>query len=132
MKDSANFLKYSRETDGEYTQFFTKLAVGGGNPNHYHRTFVESFFVKTGTLGIELSSETLHLKPGESATVPINAIHHFFNYSDEECTFITEARPGHEGFERVLLSSMGWRTMGFVTMIVCRPILCICALWRLL
>ncbi|TVY35371.1 hypothetical protein LSUB1_G004786 [Lachnellula subtilissima] len=100
MKDVVFFEKYSQETGGEYSRFEVKLSAGGGNVNHYHRTYVESFFVKSGILGVELAGKTLKLSPGESAEVPIGSIHHFFNDSEEDCCFVGGCTPGHEGFEK--------------------------------
>jgi mannose-6-phosphate isomerase-like protein (cupin superfamily) len=103
VRDNAFFEKYSQETAGEYARVKVTVAPGGGTPLHYHRSYSESFFVVSGVLGVVCNSETLSLSAGESASVPIGALHRFLNPSaTEDVTFIGEVRPGHEGFEKGL------------------------------
>ena len=100
MQDQGIFEKYGAETNGEYTRCRVTVKPGGGVPLHYHRTFTERFEPVKGTLGLVLGSETLHLKPGEIGTVPLNTIHRFFNDSDEDIEYVAEVRPAHQGFEQ--------------------------------
>jgi mannose-6-phosphate isomerase-like protein (cupin superfamily) len=101
VKDVAIFEKYGAETNGEYTRVRAKVRPQGGSPLHYHRSYTEQFFPTQGILGAVIGSQTLNLSPGESATVPIDTYHRFFNPSTtEDCWFDTDVRPAHEGFEK--------------------------------
>jgi mannose-6-phosphate isomerase-like protein (cupin superfamily) len=103
VKDIVFFEKYGSETNGECTRVRVQVKPQGGTPIHYHRSYAEQFFPTQGILGVVLGTQTLNLPPGESAIVPIGTYHRFFNPSTtEDCSFVGEARPSHEGFERGL------------------------------
>lgn len=78
-----------------------------GNPLHYHKRFSETFHVLEGELSIKLGSEKKILKPGESATAPMNTNHRFYNTSGKQVRFQVELKPSSEGFENVLRIAFG-------------------------
>jgi len=103
VKDLVFFEKYGAETNGEYTRVRVQVKPQGGTPMHYHRSYSEYFSPTQGILGVVVGSRTLNMTPGESAEVPMGTYHRFFNPSmTEDCSFVGEARPAHEGFERGL------------------------------
>jgi hypothetical protein len=57
------------------------LSPRGGNPLHYHKRFSESFKVIEGELNVQVGKEIRTLISNDTATVPINTIHRFFNSS---------------------------------------------------
>jgi mannose-6-phosphate isomerase-like protein (cupin superfamily) len=102
LDEEITFLKTSRQTNGEITQLDVLLGPKGGNPLHYHKRFSESFKILEGELSIQLGKEKFILKQGESATVPINTTHRFYNQSGKPVRFICELRPASESFENTL------------------------------
>ena len=78
LKDQGIFERYSAETNGEYSRCRITVKPGGGVPLRYHVAFTETFSPVKGSLGIALGNETRHLKPGETAMVPLNTVHRFF------------------------------------------------------
>ena len=108
LKDEVYFLKYSSETNGEYTRLRIKLDPSGGPPLHYHNSYTETFTSSPSSnnsndLGIVLSSTHHRLSSNSSLTVPKGALHRFYNpYPDHPISFECELRPGNEGFEKSL------------------------------
>jgi hypothetical protein len=43
IKDTANFIRFSAENNGNATEMDMTLMPGGGNNLHYHKTFSEKF-----------------------------------------------------------------------------------------
>jgi mannose-6-phosphate isomerase-like protein (cupin superfamily) len=107
QRDTVTFLKTTAETGGELTLVEVDLAPGGGNGLHYHTAFTERFAVIAGELTIQLGTEERVLRSGESAVVPLHAVHRFFNRSSRPVRFYTEIRPGHAGFEQGLRIAYG-------------------------
>lgn len=97
--DKAVFLQTSAETGGSYTLVEVELAPGGGNPLHAHRTYTETFIPVEGELEVQLGRERKLLRPGETCTVPLRAVHCFRNPSDKPVRFRVKLVPGNEGFE---------------------------------
>jgi hypothetical protein len=54
----------------------------------------------SGTLGMVLNNDTLHIQPGETAVVPVNTKHQFFNDTQSDVEFLGRVVPAHEGFEK--------------------------------
>jgi hypothetical protein len=49
---------------------------------------------------------------GETATIPLNTIHRFFNDGDEDIEFAVEIRPAHQGFEQSVYIMYGLANNG--------------------
>lgn len=113
--DKAVFLKTAAETNGEYSLIEVELAPGGGNTLHSHRDFTETFVPLEGELLIRNGDRQMVLKPGEKATVPVNALHLFKNPGDKPIKFHVELRPGHSGFENCIKIAYGLATDGLTT-----------------
>jgi quercetin dioxygenase-like cupin family protein len=105
--DKAVFLQTSAETGGAYTLLEVELAPGGGNPPHTHRTYTETFIPVEGELEVQLGKERKLLRPGETCTVPLRAVHCFRNPSDKPIKFRVKLVPGHEGFEQCVKIAYG-------------------------
>ncbi|MBO2009971.1 cupin domain-containing protein [Hymenobacter negativus] len=103
IQDTVTFVRTSAETAGRFTELVLTLRPGGGPPPHFHTRFTETFTAIEGELVINTSAaQPLVLRPGDSYTVPIGAVHSFTNASAQEITFRAVIRPGHEGFENSL------------------------------
>ena len=102
IRDKITIEKYSHETNGEYTLIRCTVSPGGGTPLHYHLTYREELTPVSGALGYVLDDDTLHASPGETAIIPINTKHRFFNDTDADVEFLGKLVPGHEGFEKSL------------------------------
>ncbi len=100
-------LESSADTNGEHTLFEVSLTPGGGNPVHFHTRFTEEFFAIKGTLGLRYGSKILHLKPGESAVVPVLKHHRFFNNTDDIIVFRVKLSKGQPDFENFLKVMFG-------------------------
>lgn len=111
--DTVTFLKYSYETDGAYTLLEIDLAPGGGNTNHFHERFAETFTAVEGTLGVEYEGEDFFLQPGERVTVQPGEVHRFYNPGDDRIRFHVRIEPGSAGFERALYLMYGLTRDGY-------------------
>jgi quercetin dioxygenase-like cupin family protein len=106
LKDRITFLQTATETNGEYVRFRVELAPGGSVLRHYHTTFTEHFEVTDGELYVELDGKPLVLTAGQTALIPLRAVHRFFNPSAQPVAFIAEVRPARR-FEKNLRISYG-------------------------
>ena len=107
--ERVTFLATGRETDGQYVRIRNETAAGGrGVVLHYHLTYTETFNVLEGRLDICVGSKTACqvLRPGQSAFVPLKAVHRFWNSSDEPVVFEVEIRPARN-FETALRAQFG-------------------------
>lgn len=103
LKETITFIKTAAETNGTITELEITLMPGGGNPLHYHTSYIEKFTALEGELGLELKNRRKFiLQPGESFVVNIGVLHRFFNPGDKQIRFRNEVNPGHEGFEDTL------------------------------
>jgi hypothetical protein len=64
-------------------------------PLHFHHISEERFEVTAGSLGvmIDRKHEERLLGPGEAVLIPPDAVHAFWNASEDELSFITDIRP---------------------------------------
>lgn len=102
IKDKVTFIKTAAETNGKLTWITIELAPKGGNELHYHENFTETFEPIRGELGLTLGKKELILKEGESKTVPVNAIHRFYNPNDFPIEFHVKIEPGSRNLEAFL------------------------------
>jgi len=107
QKDTVDFIKTVKETNGEYTLVRVEMAAGGGNDLHYHNTYAETFECVSGELKVQIGKKIHVLLPGDVATAHPNQVHRFFNTSDQPCTFFVTISPGCRGFEETLQIAYG-------------------------
>jgi mannose-6-phosphate isomerase-like protein (cupin superfamily) len=112
QRDRVTFVETAAESGGRRTLVEVELEPRGGNGLHFHTRFTERFRVVSGTLGVQLGSQELHLRPGEEALVERNIVHRFFNPTDQTTIFTTELEPGDAGFEQGLMIAYGLATDG--------------------
>ncbi len=107
QKDYATFIETSRESNGKHSHLLLEVALGGKVNLHRHKTYSETFIVRSGTLNLRLGNRKLVLGEGEKITVPPDTLHAWSNTSKETlvCTVILE--PAHEGFEKTLQAGYG-------------------------
>jgi mannose-6-phosphate isomerase-like protein (cupin superfamily) len=97
--DRTTFLATAEETNGELLKYRSEVPAGSpGVPFHYHLAFTERFEVLEGRLDIRLGERENHvvLEPGQSAFVPLDTPHRFWNGSAEPVVFVTEIRPARK------------------------------------
>lgn len=112
QKDYAAYIKTAEETYGEFSLLEVELAPDGGNALHRHVDFTEEFEVLDGVLNVQIGKEHRELKTGETALVPRNVPHRFYNASGDTVHFVVELRPGHTGFEHALAIAYGMAADG--------------------
>ncbi len=100
--DEVVFLRTSEETGGECTLLHVEAAPGAQVARHYHRTAVEGFEVLEGVLTVENAGKITVLQAGETASVPMGAVHRWANQSTKPVRFLVEFTPGQAGFEKSL------------------------------
>ena len=105
--EKITFLTTSKQSNGQKSLMEIYLSPQGGNPLHYHKRFTETFKVIEGELNVQISKEIRKLKPGDSATAPVNTVHRFYNTSGKPVRFNCELVPASEGFENVLRIGCG-------------------------
>jgi len=84
MPDGSVYIvrRAAAETDGEYVEMEFVLPPGCvPPPPHIHRQQVEEYEVLEGHFDVVVEGEWRTLEPGESASVPIGALHTFRNRS---------------------------------------------------
>jgi mannose-6-phosphate isomerase-like protein (cupin superfamily) len=95
------------ETDGEYVEMEFVLPAGSfAPPPHVHPEQVESYEVIDGRLDVMVDGEWSSLGPGESASVPVGALHTFKNPTEETVRVKNWHRPAKD-FEDFIASSAG-------------------------
>jgi mannose-6-phosphate isomerase-like protein (cupin superfamily) len=107
--DRVTFLATAEETNGEYVLIRGETAASArGVVLHYHLAYAETFRVLEGRLDICLGSKQNHLvlAKGETAFVPLNTVHRFWNSSPEPVVFEAEIRPA-SNFEKTLRAQFG-------------------------
>ena len=101
-KDKVTVIRSSMETGAAFSLFELEVSPGGGNTQHVHSAFEETFTSVKGLLGVAIRDEKILLQPGESITIPKFTPHYFFNNTEEMVTCQIRFTPGHEGFEKGL------------------------------
>ncbi|KIW22394.1 uncharacterized protein PV07_12283 [Cladophialophora immunda] len=111
--ETITWTTYGYESEGKEANAILVCKPGGGPPLHYHTSYAERFEAVEGELGVILGNrEPMHLKPGESADIPIGTSHRFFNDGDKDVTFKGFVLPAHAGFERSLYILFGLNNDG--------------------
>jgi mannose-6-phosphate isomerase-like protein (cupin superfamily) len=103
------FLETAEETGGERVRTRNEVSAGAqGPPLHYHLAYTEAFEVLKGRLDLCVGAQENHLvlAEGESAFVPLNTAHRFWNSSPEPTVFEVEIRPARN-FEKSIRTQMG-------------------------
>jgi quercetin dioxygenase-like cupin family protein len=107
--ERVTFLATAEETNGEYVRIRNETSAGApGVVMHYHLSYTEAFEVLQGTLDVCVVGTNNHivLAEGESAFVPLNTAHRFWNSSTEPVIFEVEIRPARN-FEKSLRAAFG-------------------------
>lgn len=84
-----------------------RLAAGGNNLLHFHKTFAESFSAVVGKVGIQVNKDVIYLEEGQSAIAPRGVPHRFFNDFREDVQFRVRITPGRPEFEKSIYIAYG-------------------------
>ena len=107
--ERVTFLTTAEETNGEYVRIRNETSAGAqGVVMHYHLAYTETFEVLEGTLDMCVGTKDNHLvlAGGESAFVPLNTAHRFWNSGAEPVVFEVEIRPARN-FEKAIRAQLG-------------------------
>jgi mannose-6-phosphate isomerase-like protein (cupin superfamily) len=107
--ERVTFLVTSQETNGEFVKAKIELQPEAlGPPLHYHLAFTEAFEVLQGRLDVAIGEKHNHslLMAGQTAHIPINTVHRFWNSSNVPTAFVVEIRPARQ-FEKALRAAFG-------------------------
>lgn len=86
---STRFVAPGSVTGSQFGLFEWALPAGGGGPSpHFHKTFSESFYVMTGTIGLFDGDHWISARPGDFLYVPQNGVHAFRNDADEPASML--------------------------------------------
>jgi quercetin dioxygenase-like cupin family protein len=86
---STRFVAPGSVTGSQFGLFEWALPAGGGGPSpHFHKTFSESFYVMTGTIGLFDGGHWISARPGDFLYVPQNGVHAFRNDADEPASML--------------------------------------------
>lgn len=82
--ETITFTKTTEETNGKFLEGFVSLpASGKGPPLHRHVFQTEYFETLEGKVGLDCNNEKVSLEPGQSYTVPENALHRCYALENE-------------------------------------------------
>lgn len=97
--DLNRFLISGQDTEGRYSQWEAIMPPGGGPPVHVHSREEEAIYVLSGEVTARIGAETVTLRSGMSARLPIGTAHGFRNDSASEARILFTAAPaGIENF----------------------------------
>ena len=112
--ERVSFLSTAEETNGEYVRIRNETSAGApGVVMHYHLAYTEAFKELEGSLDMCVGSKENHLvlTEDESAYVPLNTVHRFWNSSTEPVVFEVEMKPARN-FEKSLRAFFGLAQVG--------------------
>lgn len=69
------------------------VAPGGGPPPHVHSREDESFYLKQGTLALQVGGRTLTASAGDFVRMPRGTVHSFKNVGEETAKLLMVATP---------------------------------------
>ena len=86
---STRFVAPGSVTSGQFGLFEWSLPPSGGGPSpHFHKTFSESFYVMSGTIGLFNGEQWISARPGDFLYVPQNGVHAFRNDADAPASML--------------------------------------------
>lgn len=86
---ATRFVATGEVTDGEFGLFEWFLSPSGGGPSpHFHKTFSESFYVTSGTVGFFNGERWIRAQAGDFLYVPARGVHAFRNDADESAAML--------------------------------------------
>ncbi|HTD96264.1 MAG TPA: cupin domain-containing protein [Edaphobacter sp.] len=115
--DPARFFTYAgvtidvKATAGETGGAFSliELTVPGlfpGAPLHYHKTFVESFYIVEGELATNLGDQSITARAGDVIHIPIGMLHGYRNKTNRPVRILVICTPG--GFDSFFTELIAW------------------------
>lgn len=114
---STRFVAPGVVTDREFGLFEWRLPPSGGGPDpHFHKTFSESFYVLSGTIGLYDGTRWISARPGDFLYVPRNGVHAFRNDADEPASMLilfAPAPPRENYFRELAEVAESGRTLSY-------------------
>lgn len=114
---STRFVAPGSITDGQFGLFEWNLPPSGGGPSpHFHKTFSESFYVMSGTIGLFDGDRWISARPGDFLYVPQHGVHAFRNDADTCASMLilfAPARPRENYFRELAEVADSGRTLSY-------------------
>jgi mannose-6-phosphate isomerase-like protein (cupin superfamily) len=114
---STRFVAPGSVTNGQFGLFEWNLPENGGGPDpHFHKTFSESFYVRSGTVGLFDGERWVSARPGDFLYVPQNGIHAFRNDGDSPASMLilfAPAPPREKYFRELAEVAESGRTLSY-------------------
>ncbi|HEV2343504.1 MAG TPA: cupin domain-containing protein [Actinocrinis sp.] len=114
---STRFVAPGVVTDREFGLFEWNLPPsGGGADPHSHKTFSESFYVLSGTIGLYDGDRWISARPGDFLYVPRTGVHAFRNDADEPASMLilfAPAPPREKYFRELAEVAESGRTLSY-------------------
>ena len=91
----ARFVAPGSATNGQFGLFDWVMPAGSGSSDpHFHKTFSESFFIVSGTVGLYDGNEWVQAGEGDFMYVPEGGVHAFRNDSGQAARMLILFAPG--------------------------------------
>jgi mannose-6-phosphate isomerase-like protein (cupin superfamily) len=97
MRSGTNvrFVAPGSVTNQQFGLFEWNMGPRGGGPDaQFHKTFSESFYILSGTVGLYDGTGWVDATPGDFLYVPEGGIHGFHNTSEEPASMLIMFAPG--------------------------------------
>jgi quercetin dioxygenase-like cupin family protein len=91
--DEITILATGRETNGAFFMAEVSVSPGAGNPPHIHTREEESFYIRQGTLTVQVGGKTLTASSGDFVCLPRGVAHSFQNTGSVDAKFLLVAVP---------------------------------------
>jgi quercetin dioxygenase-like cupin family protein len=91
--DRVTFLITGAETGGAFFMAEVSVVPGGGPPPHVHSREDESFYVRQGTLAVQVGDKRLNISTGDFVRLPRNVVHAFKNVGEETAELLMVVTP---------------------------------------
>lgn len=114
---STRFVAPGAVTDRDFGLFEWHLPPSGGGPDpHFHKTFSESFYVLSGTIGLYDGDRWISARSGDFLYVPRTGVHAFRNDADEPASMLilfAPAPPREKYFRELAEVAESGRTLTY-------------------
>src|SRR5215469_14657321 len=92
--DQVRFLITGEQTGGAFFMAEVSVPPGCGNPPHIHTREEEAFYLKQGTLTVQVGGKTVTASAGDTVCLPKGVAHCFQNNGSVDVKALVVAVPG--------------------------------------
>ena len=91
--DRVTYLITGAETGGAFFMAEVSVVPGGGPPPHVHSREDESFYLRQGTLAVQVGDKALNISAGDFVHMPRGVAHSFKNIGEDTAKLLMVATP---------------------------------------